>query len=121
SVRLDPRVAGARVVRAGAFTAGGGAKSVVSRWGFAGAWCGAFPGGLLAGRVAPLAFLTVRWCLRLWVTALRARVSVPVACRALGRCGGLPRWWRGAEALIRDAFIPSRGDCCPLPLRRNPA
>src|SRR5690606_29739164 len=45
--------------------------------------------------VAGLPWL-VRWRLpvRGVVPALRVRVSAQVACRALGRCGGLPRWRR---------------------------
>src|SRR5690606_3166693 len=66
-----------------------------SLW-FAGACCGAFPGGLLAWRVAPLAFLAVRRRLRCRgvLPALRARFLVSVECRALGHGGLQPRWRR---------------------------
>src|SRR5690606_17184631 len=64
--------------------------AVLAFLGFAGAWCGAFPGGLLAWRVAPLAFVSVRRRFRCRgvVPALRARFLVSAACRALGLCAG---------------------------------
>src|SRR5690554_4810464 len=70
--------------------------AVLAFLGFAGACGGAVPGGLLAWRVAPLDFLAVRRRLRCRgvVPALRTRVSVPVACRALGLCGVQSRWRR---------------------------